>query len=347
MNLEKGTIRVSSKDLCAYSWTGKAWKRVEQEFLELEQAVKLFKAENNFKVLIDTINPEFLKGQLSPQGLPKGARINILPNGKKLDKAFSLFAPHLKVHDQDSHDHWDVLYQNKGGTWSYVYTLEKKQANRDHKYKRVDEFGKSYPLLIKNVEQNLPNRKDSMALPMYTLLKTHMRVGNETYFKAHGHKGLTTLTKDNVHIKDNIVEFDYIGKDGVPIKIAQEFPPEYLQRLKSLLRERKSEEYLFSKKGIPLRENDFKKAFQRYCGKEFYPHIVRSYYATSKVKDFLSRKNKVSKPEIEKLYLSIAHDLGHRKFNPKIKEWQENYTVTINSYIQPQLVEKVQGIVSK
>lgn len=347
MNVEKGTIRVASGDLVAYCWNGKAWKKVKQDFLELKQVVKLFKAGKNFKVLIDTLNPEFLKGQLSPQGMSKGARINILPNGKKLDKAFSLFAPHLKIHDQDSHDHWDVLYQNKGGTWSYVYTLEKKQANRNSKYKKVDEFGKRYPSLLQNVEKNLSNHKDLMAVPMYTLLKTYMRVGNETYFKAHGHKGLTTLTKDNVKVKSNCVEFDYIGKDGVPIKISQEFPSEYLQRLKSLLRERKNQEYLFSKKGVPLHEQDFKKAFQRYCGEEFYPHIVRSYYATSKVKEFLSNKRKASKGEIEKLFLSIAHDLGHRRFNPKIQGWQENYKVTVNSYIQPQLVERVNRMIGK
>ena len=36
-----------------------------------------------------------------------------------------------------------------------------------------------------------------------------------------------------------------------------------------------------------MKESDFKAAFKKYCGEEFYPHIVRSYIATEKAKEIL------------------------------------------------------------
>ena len=178
--------------------------------MKVKKVVKLFKAHKNFEFLVDKKDSRFLKGQLY-EGQPQGARINILPDGRKLDKAYSLFAKGLVVHDQTSNEHWDVLYQNKGGTYSYVYTLDKKAKAKNKKYKKVKAFEKVYPLLKKKVTSALKNEKDYMALPMYTLLKTHIRVGNEIYYKAHRHKGLATLKKNNIKVVGSDVIFDFIG----------------------------------------------------------------------------------------------------------------------------------------
>ena len=338
-----GTIRVKTKNLKPYKKTSQGWKLIKKDLSELQLVVKLFKANKQFKVLIDTKKPEFLKGQLSKDGREQGARINILPNGEKLEKAYSLFSPHLRIHDQDSHDHWDVLYQNKGGTWSYVYTLEKRKQHRSKKYKKVQQFDKYYLKLVKNVKKGLQDKNDTMAIPMHTLLNTYMRIGNEIYYKIHGHKGLTTLTKKDVNIKGNIVTFSYIAKDGVPLTISKKFPTNYLKRLKLLLKSKKNNDFVFAKNNHPLHEPDFKKAFVKYCGHEFYPHIVRSHYATMQVKKFLKGKRKIAKDEVETLFMSIAHNLGHKKFDKKKQVWQDHHTVTVNSYIQPELVEKVRS----
>ena len=321
------TIRVKTANLRAYEKTVSGWKLSKKKFPNLLAVVKLFKLERKFKVLIDVKNPAFLKGEwLSGE---KGTRINILPNGEQLDKAFSLFSSHLQIHDQVSHDHWDVIYQNKGGTWSYLYTLKKKKLHSKNKYRKVAEFGKKYASLVKEVKGDL-DKNIILAVPMYTLLRTRMRVGQENYFKAHGHRGLSTITKKNILIEGRRVTFDYIGKDGVPIKISHKFPQAYIDGLQSLLK---------SKKGFVF--SNLKKAFSHYCGSEFYPHIVRSHYATKKVKNYLARGKKFTQKDVRKLFLSIAHELGHKKFDKKKDEWKEHYVVTVNSYIQPELVEKV------
>ncbi len=342
-----GTIRIKVTDLQPYEKTRAGWKKIKREFPEAQDAAKLFKSHRKLKEITDTKNPQFLKGQLSPTGQQQGARINILPNGEVLEKAFSLFAPHLKLHDQTSHDHWDVLYQNKGGTWSYVYTVTKRKAHRAAKYRKVHAFEKHYSTLKRNVAKALADKEDQMAVPMYTLLNTYMRIGNEMYYKANKHKGLTTMMKKDVRISGDTVSFNYVGKDGVPITISRKFNPTYITRLKGLLKGKKANEFIFAKNGHPLPEQEFKKAFNRYCGHEFYPHIVRSHYATMQVKKFLVDKKKITKETAKKLFLSIAGKLGHKKFNKKTHQWQEHHAVTVSSYIQPELVARVESRVRK
>ena len=347
VNISIGTIRIKVKDLNTYERTAKSWKRSNKKFPEILNIIKLFKSHKRLSELIDKKDPKFIKGQLGPKMEIQGARINILPNGEKIDKAYSLFAKNLKVHDQSSDEHWDVLYQNKGGTWAYCYTLEKKSKHRDQKYKKVKQFKKIFPNLFSNVSKALGDKNDYLAIPMYTLLKTYMRVGNEIYYKAHKHKGLTTLKKKDIKIDKDSVTFNYLAKDGVPRKIVKKFPKKYISRLKSMIKKLKSNDFVFTdhKSGHPLKDRQFKKAFKNYSGKEFYPHIVRSHYATSTVQNFLKGKSKISKEEANKLFLSVASKLGHKKFVKNINQWKDNYSVTINHYIEPKLVERVRELI--
>ncbi|PIN76733.1 hypothetical protein COV17_01355 [Candidatus Woesearchaeota archaeon CG10_big_fil_rev_8_21_14_0_10_36_11] len=344
-----GTVRIMVKDMTPYEKTKTSWKQSTKQFLEVTHIVKLFKLHKNLKVLIDTNDSHFLKGQLSSNGIPQGARITILPNGDVLDKAFSLFSKNLVIHDQLSDDHWDIMYQNKGGTYAYCYTLDKKNRHRNEKFQKVWMFDKVYKKLSTNVEKALKDKQDHFALPMYTLLTTHMRIGNEIYYRAHGHKGLTTLKKKDINVHGNIVIFNYIAKDGVPRHIEHTFPSVYVNRLKNHLTKCKQNDFVFAsaETGHPLPEHHFKEAFKKYCGIEFYPHIIRSHYATTQVKQFLKGKRTISKRDADTLFLSIAEQLGHKRFIKKEHVWKNNYTVTVNHYVQPELVAKVKSLIGK
>ncbi|UCD55513.1 MAG: hypothetical protein JSV93_01570 [Candidatus Omnitrophota bacterium] len=343
-----GTIRITASGLKIYEKTEKSWKESSRNFPEAMLVIKLFQTHNNFDALIDKKNPEFLKGQLAPDGMTQGARINILPNGKKLSKAFSLFAPHLMIHDENTKHHWDMIYKNPSGTFSYLYTIDKVEKFKKKKYRIVEEFEKYFPKLKSRVYEALKNEKDFFAVPMYTLLKTYMRIGNEIYYRLHRHKGLTTMKKNDINIKGKNVSFHYIGKGGVPTNITNTFPQIYINRLISILNRTDDSSFVFRNEntGRPLNEEHFKAAFKRYCGREFYPHIVRSFYATNRVKKFLAaRKKPPKKEEVHNLFYSIAEKLGHKRFIKKDNAWRENYTVTINHYVQPELVEKVKALI--
>ncbi len=178
---------------------------------------------------------------------------------------------------------------------------------------------------------------------MYTLLTTYMRVGNEIYYKLHHHKGLLTLMKKDICIQQNKVTFQYIGKDSVPISITKEYPSLYLKRLGELLRACKPNDFVFKNPHTNhlLTEDQFQQAFQDYCGMTFYPHIVRSYYATHQVKEFLSNTKTASKLQIKEFLLQIAAALGHRHFVKKTQVWKESYNTTIHSYVPAAYVERL------
>ena len=338
-----GTIRIRASDSKVYEKTKTSWKKSPRLFPEAALIIKLFKKNRRFNVLIDKNHPEFLKGQLAPNGMNQGARIDILPNGKKLSKAFSLFVPNLMIHDENSKHHWDVIYKNPGGSYSYLYTMDKIKKFKKKKYQTVKEFEKYYPKLKTRAYEALKNKEDHLALPMYTLLKTYMRIGNEIYYKLRRHKGLSTMKKKDIRIDGRKICFCYIGKGGVPTNTTDIFPKVYVDRLKALLNRTDKSSFIFTygNTGRPIKEEHFKMAFKKYCGREFYPHIVRSFYATSRVKKFLAERKPIEKKNVHDLFYSIAEKLGHKRFVKKKRAWRENYTVTINHYIQPEILEKV------
>ncbi len=343
----EGTLRIKSKDLGVYEKTRGSWRKSKRIFPEAMQVIELFVAHDNLGYLIDKKNPKFLKGQLSVDGKVQGARIDVLPDGRKLDKAYSLFAEHLTIHDETSNDHWDVLYRNPCGNYSYVYTIEKRDISVEKKYKAVEEFGRHYLKLKRNVLSALRDKSDTLAVPMYTLLRTYMRVGNEIYYKAHAHKGLTTLKKGDISINGNYVTFDYLAKNGVPMKITERFPDVYINRLNDILESIVDSSFVFvnPSTGHPLSDVQFKEAFKRYCGEGFYPHIVRSYYATARAKGFLKVRNSATKKEVRDFFLSVAEKLGHKRFVKKDCVWRESSNVTIHHYIQPELVVRIKLLV--
>ncbi len=341
-NYEEGTIRIRTKDLRPIIKTKNSWKRGKFDTTGITHIIDLFKAHDNFEVLIDSKDNRFIKGLISPEGAIIGQRIGILPDGQKIDKAYSLFAKDLTIHDEKSNSHWDVIFRNPNGKFAYLYTLEKKEKSRKKKYAKVNDFDRHLPKLKKNINLAL-NKGEEIALPMNTLLETYMRVGNEIYYKAHGHKGLTTLQKGDIKIGNDNVKFEYPGKDGVPRKILAKFSPNYIKKLTNKIKKLKRKDFIFTNKnGHPIRDTEFEKAFLKYCGEKFYPHIVRSHYATKTTQNFLKNNPSPTKEEVKKLYLEVADKLGHKKFSKKKNEWESCYTVTIHHYIAPDLVEEIE-----
>ncbi len=334
-----GTIRIG-KDLKVYKKTSSGWKKSEREFPFAIGVIRLFKKNGRFSELVDKKNPKFLKGQIYLDKI-QGARINILPDGKILSGAYSLFAEHLTFHDQESSYHWDVIYKNPNGKFAYLYTKNKKSFFQNIKYKKVNQFAKRYSLLLEKVSRSL-EQDDYMSLPVFTLLKTHMRIGNEIYYKTHRHKGLTTLKKKNLTIMGNFVNFKYPGKDGVPQDITKEFPEIFIVKLKEILSQIGKEDFVFkTPSGKLLHEEDFKRAFERYIGKGFYPHIVRSFFATKETEIFLRNYKHPEKLKVKEFLISVAEELGHKRFSKKTNQWEDSYTVTIGHYISPKLVKKL------
>ena len=95
-------------------------------------------------------------------------------------------------------------------------------------------------------------------------------------------------------------------------------------------------------KGKPLHSEDFSSILFNITHEHFYPHIIRSYHADSKCLEFLEGKISIQDPE--KLFIDIAKDLGHKKYNKKKELWEINPKITIKSYIYPEYVKKIKDL---
>lgn len=341
------TYRIKKQDLQVYETkNGNTWKKSPQEtqtqFKNVKNIANLYKQHNNLDLITDKKHPEFLQGIYS-KGKAIGGRIGSLPDGTILTKAYPLFANNLQIHDETSHYHWDVLFQNPSGSYTYIYTKEKEQTSKQKKFGNVETFDKLLPKLETNLKKAIG--KDPLALPMIILLQTKMRVGSERYYKKSKHKGLTTLQKKDLTIKGNNITFNYTAKDGVPMNITETFNKKIIEETKKLLQTKKTTDFIFTTtNGHPLTDIMFEKAFLQYTGKKFYPHIVRSHYATMKAKEFFKQNKTVTPKQVRELYETIAEKLGHKKYSKKTREWKDSYQVTIHYYVQEEIVNKIANI---
>ncbi|MFA6276365.1 MAG: DNA topoisomerase IB [Pedobacter sp.] len=105
------------------------------------------------------------------------------------------------------------------GRKQYRYHTDWTSRRSDHKYFRLLEFGKALTHARKQIAKDL-RRKDFderkvLAICLQVMQKTLIRIGNESYKKAYGSYGLSTL-KDN-HFKENGSKstLSFVGKKGV------------------------------------------------------------------------------------------------------------------------------------
>jgi len=335
-------FRIRFRDLVIVECDGKLYRKSEVEFPDAVRVARLFKKHGNLELIRDG---RFLIGSVC-DGKIRGKRVDVLPDGKKLSKGYSLFAKDLVVHDERSSGHWDVLFRNPSGSFSYLYTLDKIRISKEKKFKIVDDFESCLPRLKRNLLRALG--EDDLVLAMLVLLKTKIRVGGEIYYKRNRHKGLTTLKKKDLDIKGDYVVFSFIGKDGVPQVLKKKFSKRVVAELKKVLRKRKRDDFVFLNGGKRVfRDSDFEAGFERFCGERFYPHIVRSHFATREVEGFLRRsvrgKKRISE-DAKKFCLKLAGELGHKKFSKKKGEWENSYEVTLHHYVRPDLVEKIRKL---
>lgn len=110
------------------------------------------------------------------------------------------------------------------GRKQYKYHHEWTSRRSDSKYFRLLEFGKALPNARKRIAKDLRRKEFDeqkvLAICMQMMLKTLIRVGNESYKQLYGSYGLTTLTNKHVKINGNHLKLNFIGKKGVRQNVA-------------------------------------------------------------------------------------------------------------------------------
>lgn len=105
------------------------------------------------------------------------------------------------------------------GRKQYKYHPEWTSRRSDSKYFRLLEFGKVLPQARKRIAKDLRRKEFDetkvLAICMQVMLKTLIRVGNESYKELYGSYGLTTLRNKHVQINGNHIKLNFTGKKGV------------------------------------------------------------------------------------------------------------------------------------
>lgn len=120
--------------------------------------------------------------------------------------------------------HLQATGLDAAGRKQYRYHQKWTRRRSDHKYFRLLEFGKVLPLIRKRIARDL-KRKDFderkvLAICIQVMLKTLIRIGNESYKQIYGSYGLSTLRDKHARISGNVLTLSFKGKKGVRQEIS-------------------------------------------------------------------------------------------------------------------------------
>ena len=115
--------------------------------------------------------------------------------------------------------HIQATGRDEAGRKQYIYHEKWREVRDQAKYYRMIAFGQALPAIRKQVDKDLRRRslcrEKVLALVVYLLDATGIRIGNDEYAEEHGSYGLTTLRKRHVEINGNRLRLEFTGKSGV------------------------------------------------------------------------------------------------------------------------------------
>jgi DNA topoisomerase-1 len=199
-----------------------------------------------------------------------------------------------------------------------------KQNREKEKFEKAAKLGKKSKSIEKYILKNLDAKNEitrKIATVCWLILKPNMRVGDEKDPEEADTVGAITLRKEHIKIQDNIIHFDFLGKDSVRWKKSVKAPDSVIRNIEHY--SKISKEYLFE--GI-----DSKKV-SRFLSKKLpglTGKVFRTWRCTKTLGETL-KKSKVTKDDevyVKKFHakianLKVAEVANHkRKVSPKFDE---------------------------
>ena len=194
-----------------------------------------------------------------------------------------------------------------------------KQNREKAKFKKAEELGKQIGKIENHIMKNLDSKDENrkkIATVCWLILKPNMRVGDEKDPDEADTVGAITLRKEHITIKEDILHFDFLGKDSVRWIKEVKAPKTVIDNIDYFAN--RSKEYLFE--GI-----DSKKV-SRFLSEKMpglTAKVFRTWRCTATVKEELA-KSKVTKkdPEYQKSFaakmanLKVAEVANHKRKIP-------------------------------
>jgi DNA topoisomerase I len=115
--------------------------------------------------------------------------------------------------------HLQATGRDAKGRKQYLYHAEWRKQREAKKYAHMIAFGQQLPMIRKQVDMDLSTsglgKQKVLAIMIYLLENTLIRIGNDEYAKTNKSFGLTTLRNRHVEIQGSEVKFHFRGKSGV------------------------------------------------------------------------------------------------------------------------------------
>jgi len=124
----------------------------------------------------------------------------------------------------DPMGHIQVTGRDDKGRKQYIYHPLWEETRAQTKFERLIPFGETLPSLRAQVNRDLGRHKLSrekvLAIVVYLLDETLIRVGNPEYARHNDSYGLTTLQDEHLKLQGSQMIFEFTGKSGKEHEIA-------------------------------------------------------------------------------------------------------------------------------
>lgn len=120
---------------------------------------------------------------------------------------------------EKANGHLQATGIDQAGRKQYRYHSTWSELRNENKFYRLLEFGRNLPKFRRNLQKDLRRQKldqrKVLAISVFFMQKTLIRIGNESYKQLYGSYGLSTLRDKHVQIEGNILKLAFRGKKGV------------------------------------------------------------------------------------------------------------------------------------
>jgi len=216
---------------------------------------------------------------------------------------------------------WDDKLRKKEKYVWLADTSKVKQEREKEKFDKARELEKEYGKVKKHIVDNLASqdlKRRKIATVCYLIDALSMRVGDEKDEDEADTVGATTLTKRNVIIKENnLVKFDFLGKDSVRWEKEIVLPEQVVKNLKDFISNSESEIF----RGV---RSANVKLFLNEIIKGLTAKVFRTFHASKATEDYFKKTDvKENESDEYKKYLATMANLeativsNHKRTLPK------------------------------